>query len=133
LHLLLHEPGLVEGLPETVEWCPIEASDGRLCREVVQLLRAGRYRSPQVLLAHFHGSADGERLDQLARRELEIPRDVRASELESWVRYLERESARLTPVEEYRQLLEKSRQPGALSSADKQRLRELIGKLAEGP
>ncbi|WP_322528001.1 DNA primase [Salinicola sp. LHM] len=133
LHLLLHEPGLVEGLPETVEWCPIEASDGRLCREVVQLLRAGRYRSPQVLLAHFHGSADGERLDQLARRELEIPRDVRASELENWVRYLERESARLTPVEEYHQLLEKSRQPGALSSADKQRLRELIGKLAGGP
>lgn len=133
LHLLLHEPGLVEGLPESVEWCPVEVPDGRLCREVVQLLRAGRYRSPQVLLAHFHGSADGERLDQLARRELEIPRDVRASELENWVRYLERESARLTPVEEYHQLLEKSRQPGALSSADKQRLRELIGKLAGGP
>ncbi|MED5500775.1 MAG: DNA primase [Pseudomonadota bacterium] len=133
LHLLLHEPGLVEGLPESVEWCPVEVPDGRLCREVVQLLRAGRYRSPQVLLAHFHGSADGERLDQLARRELEIPRDVRASELENWIRYLERESARLTPVEEYHQLLEKSRQPGALSSADKQRLRELIGKLAGGP
>jgi len=132
LHLLLHEPGLVDVLPETLEWCSAEVTDGRLCREVVQLLRAGRYRSPQVLLAHFHGSADGERLDQLARRELEIPREVRVSELENWVRYLERESARLTPVEEYRQLLEKSRQPGALSSEEKQRLRTLIGELATG-
>jgi DNA primase len=132
LHLLLHEPGLAEGLPESLEWCPTEVPDGRLCREVVQLLRAGRYRSPQVLLAHFHGSADGERLDQLARRELAIPREVRASELDSWVRYLERESERLSPVEEYRQLLEKSRQPGALGSEEKQRLRALIGQLATG-
>ncbi|WP_110602490.1 DNA primase [Salinicola lusitanus] len=131
LHLLLHEPGLVDGLPESVDWCPAEVPDGRLCREVVQLLRAGRYRSPQVLLAHFHGSPDGERLDQLVRRELAIPRDVRASELDNWVRHLERESARLTPVEEYQQLLEKSRRSGALSSDEKQRLRELIGKLAE--
>lgn len=132
LHLLLHEPGLAETLPETLDWCPPEVPDGRLCRDVVQLLRAGRYRSPQVLLAHFHGSADGERLDQLARRELAIPREVRASELESWVRHLQRESERLTPAEEYRQLLAKSRQPGALSAEEKQRLRELIGKLTAG-
>lgn len=133
LHLLLHEPGLADELPESLEWCPVELPDGRLCREVVQLLRAGRYRSPQVLLAHFHGSEDGERLDQLARRELAIPRGVRASELQSWVRYLEHESERLTPAEEYRQLLEKSRQPGALDGAEKQRLRELIGELTTGP
>ncbi|GHB16862.1 DNA primase [Salinicola rhizosphaerae] len=132
LHLLMHEPGLVSELPESLDWCPKAMPDGRLCRDVVQLLRAGRYRSPQVLLAHFHGSPDGERLDQLARRELAIPRDVRGSELRDWVRHLERESERLTPAEEYRQLLEKSRQPGALSSEEKQRLRELIGTLAAG-
>lgn len=132
LHLLMHEPGLVNELPESLDWCPKSMPDGRLCRDVVQLLRAGRYRSPQVLLAHFHGSPDGERLDQLARRELAIPRDVRGSELRDWVRHLERESERLTPAEEYRQLLEKSRQPGALSREEKQRLRELIGTLAAG-
>ncbi|WP_251977823.1 DNA primase [Salinicola avicenniae] len=130
LHLLLHEPGLAEGLPQTLDWCPETVPDGPLCRSVVQLLRAGRYRSPQVLLAHFHGTPEGERLNALARRELEIPREVRASELDNWVRHLERESERLSPVEEYRQLLEKSRQPGALSAEEKQRLRELIGKLA---
>ncbi|WP_110686130.1 DNA primase [Salinicola aestuarinus] len=132
LHLLLHEPALVEHLPDTPEWCPTSLADGPLCREVVALLQAGRYRSPQVLLAHFHGSVEGERLDELARRELAIPREVRASELQSWVRYLERESERLTPAEEYRQLLDKSRQAGALSSEEKQRLRTLLTQLASG-
>ncbi|WP_110667171.1 DNA primase [Salinicola halophilus] len=132
LHLLLHEPSLVEHLPKTPEWCPESVTDGPLCREVVALLQAGRYRSPQVLLAHFHGSVEGERLNELAKRELAIPREVRASELESWVRYLERESERLTPAEEYRQLLDKSRQTGALSSDEKQRLRTLLTQLAGG-
>ncbi|WP_106419393.1 DNA primase [Salinicola tamaricis] len=132
VQLLLHEPGLAETLPERLDWCPEAEPDGRLCREVVKLLRAGRYRSPQVLLAHFHGTPEGERLDQLARREMAIPREVRASELASWVRHLERQSERLTPAQEYQQLLTKSRQPGALSAEEKQRLRELIGMLATG-
>ncbi|WIX32080.1 DNA primase [Salinicola sp. JS01] len=132
VQLLLHEPGLAETLPERLDWCPEAEPDGRLCREVVKLLRAGRYRSPQVLLAHFHGTPEGERLDQLARREMAIPREVRASELANWVRHLERQSERLTPAQEYQQLLAKSRQPGALSAEEKQRLRELIGMLATG-
>ncbi|WFF41810.1 DNA primase [Salinicola endophyticus] len=132
VQLLLHEPGLAETLPESLDWCPEAQPDGRLCREVVKLLRAGRYRSPQVLLAHFHGTPEGERLDQLARREMAIPREVRASELANWVRHLERQSERLTPAQEYQQLLAKSRQPGALSAEEKQRLRELIGMLATG-
>lgn len=132
LHLLLHEPGLVEHLPDTIDWCPTTLADGALCREVVQLLQAGRYRSPQVLLAHFHGSVEGQRLGELAKREMAMPRDVRPSELRSWVLHLQRESERLTPAEEYRQLLEKSRQAGALSSEEKQRLRALLTQLAAG-
>ncbi|MFD2199132.1 DNA primase, partial [Halomonas beimenensis] len=87
LQLLVHEPGLVERLPEDEDWCDDGAPDGRLCREVVRLLKAGRYRSAQVLLAHFHGTAEGERLAALARRELLIPAAARATELEGLVEH----------------------------------------------
>ena len=90
LQLLVHEPRLVERLPESLEWCDGQGDDARLCRDVIELLRAGGYSSAQVLLMHFHGSEDGERLAALARKELLIPGPARAAELDGLVSYFQR-------------------------------------------
>ena len=129
LQLLVHEPALVARLPEEDDWCPEEESDGRLCREVIRLLRAGRYRSAQVLLAHFHGSAEGERLAALARRELLIPREARGAELEGLVAHFRRTRQRRSPQEEIDALLARERSGERLSREEKQRLMVLLTEL----
>ncbi len=129
LQLLVHEPGLVDYLPEDEAWCPEEDADGRLCREVIRLLRAGRYRSAQVLLAHFHGSPEGERLAALARRELLIPREVRVAELEGLVAHFRRSHQRRSPQEEIEALLAREKAGERLSREEKQRLMALLTEL----
>ena len=129
LQLLVHEPALVGQLPEEDDWCPEEDPDGRLCREVVRLLRAGRYRSAQVLLAHFHGSAEGERLATLARRELLIPREARSAELKGLVDHFRRTRQRRSPQEEIDALLARERSGERLSREDRQRLMVLLTEL----
>lgn len=129
LQLLVHEPALVEGLPAEDDWCPEEDPDGALCREVIRLLRAGGYRSPQVLLAHFHGTPEGERLAALARRELLIPRTARRAELEGLVGHFRRHRRRRSPQEEIDALLARVRAGERLSREEKQRLMALITEL----
>ncbi|ERS84711.1 DNA primase [Halomonas sp. PBN3] len=129
LQLLVHEPALVEGLPADDDWCPEEDPDGALCREVIRLLRAGGYRSPQVLLAHFHGTPEGERLAALARRELLIPRTARRAELEGLVGHFRRHRRRRSPQEEIDALLARERAGERLSREEKQRLMALITEL----
>jgi DNA primase len=129
LQLLVHEPGLVAQLPEEDDWCPEEEPDGRLCREVIRLLRAGRYRSAQVLLAHFHGSPEGERLAALARRELLIPRAARGAELEGLVAHFRRTRQRRSPQEEIDALLAREKAGERLSREERQRLMALITEL----
>ncbi|WP_111413285.1 DNA primase [Billgrantia lactosivorans] len=129
LQLLVHEPTLVERLPAEDDWCPEGAGDAALCRELVRLLRAGRYRSPQVVLAHFQGSAQGQRLAALARREMLIPREARGKELEGLVDYLVRHRQRQSPQEEFEALLAKERGGERLSREARQRLQELLVEL----
>ncbi|NWN82103.1 MAG: DNA primase [Halomonas sp.] len=129
LQLLLHEPELVTRLPAEDDWCPEEDPDGLLCREVIRLLRAGGYRSPQVLLAHFHGSPEGERLAALARRELLIPRHARDAELEGLVEHFRQYRRRRSPQEEFDALLARERAGERLSREDRQRLMTLITEL----
>ncbi|XKE46363.1 DNA primase [Halomonas organivorans] len=129
LQLLVHEPGLVERLPEDEDWCDDGAPDGRLCREVVRLLKAGRYRSAQVLLAHFHGTAEGERLAALARRELLIPAAARATELEGLVEHFRRHQRRRSPQEAFDALLARERAGERLSREERQRLMALLMEL----
>ena len=129
LQLLLHEPALVSRLPEEDDWCPEEEPDGVLCREVIRLLRAGGYRSPQVLLAHFHGSPEGERLAALARRELLIPKPARGAELEGLVAHFRRHRRRRPPQEEFDALLARERAGERLSREERQRLMALITEL----
>ncbi|MFP4138471.1 MAG: DNA primase [Halomonas sp.] len=130
LQLLVHEPALVEGLPEEEEeWCPAEDPDGALCREVIRLLRAGGYRSPQVLLAHFHGTPEGERLAALAQRELLIPRAARRAELEGLMAHFRRHRRRRSPQEEIDALLAREKAGERLSREEKQRLMALLTEL----
>ncbi|EPC02263.1 DNA primase [Litchfieldella anticariensis FP35 = DSM 16096] len=130
LQLLVHEPRLVERLPETLDWCPTEDPDGALCVEVIQLLRAGGYRSPQVLLAHFHGRVEGQRLAELVRHELLIPREARATELEGLVEYFLQQRSRRTPQSEIDSLLARERSGERLSREERQRLMELLTALS---
>ncbi|WP_163558520.1 DNA primase [Halomonas sp. NO4] len=129
LQLLVHEPALVERLPDAAEWLSEEGEDAPLCREVVRLLRAGRYRSSQVLLAHFHGSEAGWRLSALVRRELLIPREARGAEIDGLVEHLRRQRRRQSPREEYEALLARERSGERLSREDRERLVALLQAL----
>ncbi|WP_280546039.1 DNA primase [Halomonas sp. 11-S5] len=129
LQLLVHEPRLVERLPEESDWYPGEDPEARLCHEVERLLRAGRYRSAQVLLAHFHGTAEGERLAELARRELLIPPGARAAELDGLVEHFRRHRLRPSHQEEVDALLSKQQRGERLSQEERQRLMGLLSEL----
>ncbi|MDN3553625.1 DNA primase [Halomonas almeriensis] len=129
LQLLVHEPGLVERLPDNDNWCALDQPDARLCYQVVRLLKAGGYRSAQVLLAHFHGTPEGERLAELARRQPLVPKEVRGAELENWVSYFQRHRQQRSPQDEYDALLARSRAGETLSQQERQRLSELLMEL----
>ncbi|PMR69985.1 DNA primase [Halomonas heilongjiangensis] len=129
LQLLVHEPSLIERVPEGDDWCPADDSDGVLCREVIRLLRAGRYRSAQVLLAHFHGSHEGERLAALAGRELLIPRSARGAELDGLIEHFRRHQRRRSPREEIDALLAREKAGERLSREERQRLMALLTEL----
>jgi DNA primase len=129
LQLLLHEPRLIEALPQTLEWLP-ESPEGQLCRELIALLQAGRYTSPQVVLSHFQGSAHGHTLAALARRELLIPVAARKTELEGLVQHLECTHQARSPREEYDNLLARERAGQKLDQTQKKRLASMIMELA---
>lgn len=129
LQLLIHEPTLVERVGDLAAWCPQEEPDGKLCHELVSLLRAGRYRTPQVVLAHFQGGAQGERLAALARRELLIPREARGQELAGLIEHLEWQQQRQSPQEEFEALLASERSGERLPLEARQRLQELLLEL----
>ncbi|SDO21202.1 DNA primase [Vreelandella arcis] len=136
IQLLLHEPRLVTALPEGDGWLPM-SSDGvgsdetRLCRDLLALLRAGRYRSPQVILAHFQGSAEGEQLSALAQRELLISKATRETELAGLVAHLDHVRRQQSPQEEYDALLAQERDGQKLDKAQKQRVKELLVELSQ--
>ncbi|MGM0984410.1 MAG: DNA primase [Pseudomonadota bacterium] len=129
LQLLVHEPRLVERLPEESDWYPAEDPESRLCHEVERLLRAGRYRSAQVLLAHFHGTPEGERLAELARRELLLSPGARAAELDGLVEHFRRSRLRPSHQEEVDALLSKQKRGERLSQEERQRLMGLLTEL----
>lgn len=135
LHMLVHEPLLAAELPDSDDWIEgagesLDSEDALLLGEVICLLKAGQYRSPQVLLAHFLGTAQGPRLEQLAAHELLIPREVRSAELKGLVEHCQHQRARSTPEAEYQALLAKEKRGEKLSAEEKQRLMALLMQLA---
>lgn len=130
VQLLLHEPRLVEALPDHLEWLP-EDDDAPLCRELIALLKAGRYRSPQVVLAHFQGSQQGQALAAFAKRELLIPKADREAELSGLVEHLQYLQRQRSPQEEYRALLAQERAGNKLDKEQRQRLASLVMELAQ--
>ncbi|GGC88060.1 DNA primase [Vreelandella lutescens] len=131
VQVLLHEPRLVEVLPESLDWLPEESEEAPLCRDLIALLRAGRYRSPQVVLAHFQGSQEGQVLAELAQRELLIPKAARETELLGLVKHLVDKRRRRSPQEEYDALLALEREGQKLDKAQRQRLAELMMELIQ--
>lgn len=129
LQLLVHDPGLIERLPDSDDWCDQDDPDARLCREVVRLLKAGRYRSPQVLLAHFLGTPEGERLATLASQAPLVPASLRGAELDNWVAHFQRHQRKRSPREEYDSLLERARSGETLGKEERQRLMTLLAEL----
>ncbi|WP_456269800.1 DNA primase [Kushneria sp. AK178] len=125
LHLVVHSPALVEALPEGEAWCP-DDEDGRLLGEVVRLIRAGGYRSSQVLLAHFHGSHHGSRLLALLQREPLIPGPLRHREVEVLVAHFEQQRQRLSPERELEALQARERNGEKLTREEAGRLWQLI-------
>lgn len=130
VQLLLHEPTLVAALPDTLDWLP-EDEETPLCRELIALLRAGRYRSPQVVLAHFQGSHEGQVLAALAKRELLIPKAAREAELEGLIAHLLDRQRKRSPQEEYEALINLERSGQKLDGAQRQRLASLVMELAQ--
>lgn len=130
IQLLLHEPTLVEGVSEFLEWLP-DDDQGALCKELITLLKAGRFRSPQVVLAHFQGSAEGQRLTTLAQQELLIPREARKAELLSIIDHLQQAQRKRSPEQEYALLINQERSGNKLDSEQRQRLAQLIKELTQ--
>ncbi|MGE6778885.1 DNA primase [Vreelandella titanicae] len=130
VQLLLHEPNLVVTLPDHLEWLP-EDDDAPLCRELIELLKAGRYRSPQVVLAHFQGSQQGHALAAFAKRELLIPKADREAELKGLVEHLQYVQRQRSPQEEYTALLAQERAGQKLDKEQRQRLASLVMELAQ--
>ncbi|MFB9866483.1 DNA primase [Vreelandella sulfidaeris] len=128
--LLLHEPGLVAALPDSLAWLP-EDDDTPLCQELIALLKAGRYRSPQVVLAHFQGSEQGRALAALAKRELLIPKADREAELTGLVEHLQYVQRQRSPQGEYEALLAQERAGHKLDKEQRQRLASLVMELAQ--
>ncbi|MDQ7732111.1 DNA primase [Halomonas sp. SpR1] len=130
VQLLLHEPNLVATLPESLEWLP-EDENASLCRELIELLKAGRYRSPQVVLAHFQGSQQGQALAAFAKRELLIPKADREAELQGLVEHLQYVQRQRSPQEEYAALLAQERAGQKLDKEQRRRLASLVMELAQ--
>ncbi|CAH1043592.1 DNA primase [Halomonas sp. TD01] len=130
VQLLLHEPRLVASLPDSLDWLP-EDEETPLCRDLIELLRAGRYRSPQVVLAHFQGSHEGQVLAELATRELLIPKGTREAELTGLVEHLVEVQRKRSPQEEYQALLDLERSGQKLDKAQRQRLASLVMELVQ--
>lgn len=130
VQLLLHEPSVVSAVPESLDWLP-EDDDTPLCRDLIALLQAGRYRSPQVVLAHFQGSPQGQVLAALAKRELLIPKAAREAELTGLIEHLQQKQRKRSPQEEYEALLAHERAGQKLDKQQRQRLASLVVELAQ--
>ncbi|MGP9677495.1 DNA primase [Halomonas sp. AOP27-A1-41] len=105
VQLLLHEPRLIVALPESLCWLP-ESEETSLCRALIALLRAGRYRSPQVILAHFQGTHEGQLLSEIAKKEILLPKEHRETELKDNVNYLKAIKEQHDPQNELDALME---------------------------
>lgn len=130
VQLLLHEPNLVGALPDHLDWLP-DDDDAPLCQELITLLKAGRYRSPQVVLAHFQGSQQGQALAAFAKRDLLIVKADREAELNGLVEHLQYVHRQRSPQEEYEALLAQERAGQKLDKEQRQRLASLIMELAQ--
>ncbi|MDP4556824.1 DNA primase [Halomonas meridiana] len=133
VQLLLHEPRLVTALPETLDWLPDSSEEAPLCRELIALLRAGRYRSPQVVLAHFQGTEEGKLLSEIAAREPLLGREHRETELIDNINYLKAMKEKSQPhaeidalTEQFSALVKKKESGQKLTAQERQKFMQML-------
>lgn len=125
LHLLVHAPELGEQVTEAEQWCPDDA-DGRILKQLLRFLKAGRYSSPNTVFSHFRGTDVGFRLEALWRQELLLSGEDRQIELHANIKHLQTLKTKASPKEELAQLMAKDRSGVKLTHEERQRVNELL-------
>ena len=126
--LLLHKPE-VSRLADPGCVDHLEGSEGRLLRDILDLLHKRPESSTGMLLGHWHGTDEGELLAHLAGQERLIPTEGIEAQFGDILRRLTSMPLRRRISDEIAAL--KSRPYEQLSSDDKARLRELIRSLRD--
>jgi DNA primase len=126
--LLLHKPAVAR-LAEAGAFDHFDEGEGKLLRDVVDLLHRRPESSTGMLLGHWHGTPEGELLAQLAGQERLIPSDGIEAQFSDILRRLTALPLRRRISGEIEAL--KGRLYSELSADDKARLRELIRSLRD--
>ncbi len=126
--LLLHKPSIA-ALADPSALKDQDSTESTLLREILELLRKRPESSTGMLLGHWHGTAEGELLAQLAGQERLIPADGIEAQFADIVRRLSSLPLRQRILEEINAL--KSRPYEQLSADDKARLPELLKALRD--
>jgi len=124
--LLLHKPA-VSRLADPGCVDHLEGSEGRLLRDILELLHKRPESSTGMLLGHWHGTDEGELLAHLAGQERLIPTEGIEAQFGDILRRLTAMPLRRRISDEIATL--KSRPYEQLKDDDKARLRELIRSL----
>jgi DNA primase len=119
----------VARLAEAGSFDHFDEGEGRLLRDVIDLLHRRPESSTGMLLGHWHGTPEGELLAHLAGQERLIPNDGIEAQFTDILRRLTTLPLRQRISGEIEAL--KSRPYGELSADDKTRLRELIRSLRD--
>lgn len=117
LALLVHHPGLAHDVPESLSF---NSAWGVLLNKVLIFLRTLERPSPQVLMAHWHGTQEGEQLLTLRRRLVPIPFADARLELQALL-----EHQALQQLDQERKALRHKLRSGELDNEDRQRLWQL--------
>ncbi|GAB5413372.1 MAG: DNA primase [Congregibacter sp.] len=126
--LLLHKP-VIATLAEGQTLDDLPGTEGKLLRDILDLLQKRPESSTGMLLGHWHGTEEGELLATLAGQERLIPADGIEHQFRDIIRRLSALPLRQRISDEITEL--KSRPYDQLSSDDKVRMRELLKALRD--
>ena len=123
IRLLLHDPGLVEGVEADGELAPPGTPGADILAELVELLRRQPHlRNTAAVMEHFRGHPAERHLWRLAREAPLSPPEGRAEELAGCLQLLRRAG----PERRWRELQDKLRREGRLPQAEQEEWHRLL-------